>query len=653
MHNKSDKLKRKFKTHDLTQLNDVGSPLLCPNGKYLLYNLESAHTDLSCKIKQIILINLKNNQKKTIAIGTLQGWSPNGTEFAYESKKGELAIFQLETKRVRILTQINHSSHFINHLAEKNIIWSPDGKFLAYLHSEPQEPHKDEKDLRIINTLSYKTKGGMGRPSYNDNRLTHIYVIPAAEGEPILLTDGPFNEHSISWSPDSSEIAFISNRTENSDDNQFLNLWKVTLETKKVTRLTDDCGTAFQPKWSPDGQYIAYLATSKKISTNDSTAEDTHIRIISSTGGKPEYISKSLDRRIENIRWNRDSKRIHFTAGDKGCTTIYQIFIKSRKIETLIDKNACITEYNIHPNGVDFAYVMSCVDFPSEIFLTKNKRQNTVQISYENDELIRNTKLQTASSFWFPSFDETLVQGWLIKPVDFDTKTSYPLVLVIHGGPHNMFGNEFDLRMQLLSSAGYAVLYINPRGSHGYGQAFTNGNLLNWGGGDYKDLMLGVDFVLKQNKWIDKDRLGVTGQSYGGYMTNWIITQTNRFKAAVSDGGISNLVSFSGTSLYHSLMESEFNGRAFKNYALLWQWSPLRNISNVSTPTLILHGETDNEVPLSQADEMYVGLKKCNVETTYVQYIGEGHGWRPDLTPKNRQDINKRMIDWFNKYIPS
>ena len=163
--------------------------------------------------------------------------------------------------------------------------------------------------------------------------------------------------------------------------------------------------------------------------------------------------------------------------------------------------------------------------------------------------------------------------------------------------------------------------------------------------------MAGVDSVINKFNWIDKEKLGVTGQSYGGYMTNWIITQTNRFKAAVVDGGISNLISFSGTSLYHSLMESEFNGNVYDNFHLLWQWSPLRNVKNVTTPTLFLHGESDNEVPVSQAEEMYVALKKAGVKTTFIQYIGEGHGWRPDLRPKNRYDLYQRMINWFDQNV--
>jgi dipeptidyl aminopeptidase/acylaminoacyl peptidase len=214
-----------------------------------------------------------------------------------------------------------------------------------------------------------------------------------------------------------------------------------------------------------------------------------------------------------------------------------------------------------------------------------------------------------------------------------------------------MYGYEFDEKMQWLCAKGYGVVFFNPRGSHGYGQQFTNGNLLNWGGRDYEDIMNGMQYVLANYAWIDKHRLGVTGQSYGGFMTNWIITQTNLFKAAVSDGGISNLISFAGTSLYHCLIEAEFNGDTWNNYDLLWRWSPLKYVKNVTTPTLFLHGEKDNEVPVTQAEEMFSALKRLGVESEFVQYMNEGHGWRPDLLPANRIDLYGRMTDWFDNYL--
>jgi dipeptidyl aminopeptidase/acylaminoacyl peptidase len=396
---------------------------------------------------------------------------------------------------------------------------------------------------------------------------------------------------------------------------------------------------------------IAFLATTARITTNDSPSEDTHLYILPVGGGSPRCLTRSIDRRIENISWQSGGEYIYFTAGNEGKTSVYRVSVTTGIIETIIDREFHILEYSLSLAAKDIVYVSTDINHPAEIFLFKQEQNSIIQITGLNNELLVKCKMGDAESVWFKSFDGTDVQGWIMRPAVFDTAETYPLILVIHGGPHNMFGYEFEDRMQLLSAHGYAVLFINPRGSSGYGQAFSNGNVLNWGGGDYKDLMAGVDCIIDKFKWIDKEKIGVTGQSYGGYMTNWIITQTNRFKAAVVDGGISNLISFSGTSLYHSLMESEFNGSVYDNFHLLWQWSPLRNVKNVTTPTLLLHGELDNEVPKSQAEEMYVALKKAGVKTTLIHYIGEGHGWRPDLSPKNKYDLNSRIINWFDQHI--
>ena len=309
-----------------------------------------------------------------------------------------------------------------------------------------------------------------------------------------------------------------------------------------------------------------------------------------------------------------------------------------------------ILGYSLNDKGDELCFISHDPTHLTELFIYHINNKTTRQLT-DNNKVLADKSLQDAETFWSVSFDGKPVQGWIMKPAGFQATKSYPLVLVIHGGPHNMFGYDFEDRMQLLSSTGYGVLYVNPRGSSGYGQEFSNGTLLNWGGGDYQDLMAALDEAIKQNEWIDRDRLGVTGQSYGGFMTNWIITQTNRFKAAVADGSISNLVSFGGTSLYHSLMESEFNGSVYDNFGLLWEWSPLRNVKNVKTPTLFLHGALDNEVPVSQAEEMFVALKKLGIETQLVQYVNEGHGWRPDLTPGNRFDLLSRLLNWFDKHL--
>ncbi len=644
-----------FHIHDVFTIKNLSGVKLSPDGSKIVCVTTIPDFNKNTREDYITLISAKDKQFNILTEGTSPLWSPDGLQIAYQAcEKGKTGIwiYNLKDSTRRFVSYLYDSSYFINHLTEKNFSWSPDGRYIAFISTAPfSDSDNEEKEVMVINRLLYKTKGGCGRPFFADQQLTHIWIIPAEGGQPQIITPGNYNEHSISWSPDNLHIAFISNHTCDPDNNQKCDLWRVNIQTKEVTQLTDDLGTAFQPRWSPDGKYIAYLGTTGAISTNDSQSEDMHLYIISSNGGLPQCLTKSLDRRIENIHWHPHGDLIYFTAGNEGATPLYKVSVTAGNIEIVIGKKCQILDYSFSAEGESMAYLNTDITHPPEIFLKEASQQNFTQITNQNESVVNKCRLQNADEFWFKSFDGTPVQGWIMPPSVFDATKIHPLILVIHGGPHNMFGYNFEAPMQLLATHGYAVVFINPRGSSGYGQVFSNGNILNWGGGDFKDLMAGVDYIVDKYKWIDEKKLGVTGQSYGGYMTNWIITQTNRFKAAVVDGGISNLISFSGTSLYHSLIESEFNGNVYENFSLLWQWSPLRNVKNVTTPTLFLHGGKDNEVPVSQAEEMYIGLKKLGVTTSFVQYLGEGHGWRPDFKPKNRYDLYNRMLDWFHQYL--
>jgi dipeptidyl aminopeptidase/acylaminoacyl peptidase len=644
--------KRPFQLNDLSSLIGVSGVKLSSDGNQIVCVVSK--TDLmENDVKHFItLITISDKQQKFITQGSDPSWSPDRKKIAYMSDDGELWIYNLENDQKYFLTKIYESNYFFNHLALKNFEWSPDGKYIAYTSTLPSSKEEENKEVKVINRLLYKTKGGRGRSFFADNKLTHVWIVPVEGGEPQLITKGEYNEHSISWTGDSRYIVFVSNRTEDPDNNQLDDLWQVNIETKEVIRLTEKFGSIFQPAGSPDGKFIAFLGMTNKLAgTNDSPSEDTHIYLIPSGGGTPRIIAKPIDRRIENLAWDDTGKFIYFTYGDKGRTPLCRVSWETGSIEIILDGDMHVLEYSLGGKGKTIAYINTGISYPPEIFLFNREQKSDIKVTGLNYALLDICEMAKGETIWFKSFDDTDIQGWLMKPLGFNESEKYPLVLVIHGGPHNMFGFDFESRMQILASAGYGVLYINPRGSHGYGQAFSNGCVLNWGGVDYKDLMAGVDYVIDNYSWVDKEKLGVTGQSYGGYMSNWIISQTDRFKAAVVDGGISNLVSFAGTSLYHSLIEAEFNGLAYDNISLLWQWSPLRNVKNVVTPTLFLHGRIDNEVPVSQAEEMFIALKKLHVKTSFVQYLDEGHGWRPDLKPGNRKDLFGRIIGWMDEHL--
>ncbi len=655
MSNANNIQKRPLTIEDLKHIVTPSAASLCADGRYMVYVTTKAFLQENTYKDIITVVDVATKNELAVWEGSSPLWSPTENEIAYmaiHEKDEHIWIFSLHKKEHKPLVPVYESQYFMGHLSIKNFAWSPDGLMIAYVSADAAvAAFQQETNIKIIDRLLYKTKGGRSRPHMADNLLTHVWIVKVNDGAKELITDSVYNEHSISWSPDSSKIAFISNRSDDPDNNQLHDLWSIDLATKKITRHTNNIGTAYQPSWSPDGSCIAFLATTNLISTNDSPAEDTHAYLVAADGNVERCLTKTLDRRIEQISWHPEKATVYFTAGDKGTTAIYSVTVATGDIDTIMGEGCHILEYRFDKTGDHIVYTNTDTTHPAEVFVYNQTSDTTIQFTHLNDSFLQKVQLQNAETFWFKSFDDSDIQGWLIKPVMVEENQTYPLALVVHGGPHNMFGYEFEDRMQLLAAEAFGVLFLNPRGSSGYGQSFSYGCVQNWGGGDYKDLMAGVDVAIKQNNWIDADKLVVTGQSYGGYMTNWIITQTNRFKAAVSDGGISNLVSFAGTSLYHSLIESEFNGSAYENFALLWKCSPLQYVTNVTTPTLLLHGETDSEVPVSQAEEMYIALKKQGVKSRLVQYIGEGHGWRPDLLPRNRYDVLNRTIIWLKKYL--
>ncbi len=641
-----------FSIDDIAEIRAVNNVQIAADGKFVVCVITS--TVNHSPSDEIILIDTSSGVQRKIASGYSPRCSPDNTQIAYVGdNNGCSAIFlyDLQNDSSEWLVNVYESDYFIDHFANNNFCWSPDGKSIAYISAAPFDAGAESNPVREFTNLLYKTKGGRGRKEYSDGRHSHIWLVAVKEKNARPLFVSRYDEHSISWSPDGTKLCFISNTTGNPDINQWSDAFAVDVLTGEVNKMSHEKGSAFQPAWSPDGRYIAYLGIMSEISTNDSPAEDTQVYIVPTEGGPVKCLTRSLDRRIEQVSWDPSSQHIYFTAGDAGNTFLYRVSVLSEEIEIINDHQGKITEYSVSGNGKKIAYIHTDTIYLADVFIYNADDHTSIQLTRTSEELLDKCMLQTAENFWYKSFDDTTVQGWIMKPVHFSERMQYPLILVIHGGPHNMYGFEFDDLMQLLSANGYGVLFINSRGSSGYGQQFSNGCMRAWGEGDYEDLMQGLDVAIKHNGWIDASRLGVTGQSYGGYMTNRIITKTKRFNAAVADGSISNLISFSGTSLYHSLMESEYQVSVYDNYDALWKCSPLKDVKNVSTPVLFLHGETDNEVPFSQAEEMYIAVKKLGVETALVQYTGEGHGWRPGLMPESRKDLLQRMLNWFGKYV--
>jgi dipeptidyl aminopeptidase/acylaminoacyl peptidase len=560
---------------------------------------------------------------------------------------------------------VEDTNFFITYAGEP-FAWSPDSKRIAYISATEERvdsrESSDAPDPRVIDRLQYKS-----RTSFSDNRRTHVWITTVDRPEPRQLTSGKFYDHALSFSPRGNEIVFLSNREADPDANNNSDIFAVDL-SGQVRQITETRGCEYEPVWSPDGESIAYTATRRDVTTIDSIAEDTHVWVMNASGSNRRELNAGQDRRARNPRW-LDNRNVLFLAGDHGQTLLYRAAVDGARTRLALEgpyfavpgvpesypKRSLdpfqVSGYSIRSGTIPvIALTLSDPTHPAEVWLAgvpmlPTARAPFARLTSHNSSF---TRLVRAEELKLKSFDGTPIQGWLIKPASLREDRKYPLILSIHGGPHGMYGWSFNPTFQVYAARGYAVLYLNPRGSSGYGQRFSDGTFNEWGGGDYRDLMAGVDEAVRKYSWIDEDRMGVTGGSYGGFMANWIVTQTPRFKAAVAVASLSNLVSFYSTSLYQDLIHAEFGGFPWDNYDALWQWSPLRYVKQVQTPTMFIHGEQDNDVHITQAEEMYMALKRRGVETVLVRYPREGHGLRE---PKHRVDALERMLVWFDRYL--
>lgn len=637
--------RRPFRLADLSSLQAVADPQISPDGRTVAYVRSQADYATDAEMSEIVLVAVAGGRPTERFAGSSPRWAPDGKSIAFMGRRDAISglfVHDLARGTERWLVSPPQTDHWLGR-SPKNWAWSPDGSMIAYVAADGPASITSEGP-KVFSRIMYKTRTG-----FSDNRKTHVYVIAAAGGAPRCLTCGRYDEHSIAWSPDSRRVAFVSDRSADPDNTYENDIYTVDVTTGALTHVTKSPSAEFSPRFSPDGRWISFEGWVRSHNTKDSPAEDQHLFLVEASGsGQPRQVGRRVDRRLNESTWHPGGKYVYFSAADRGGNVIYRVSPSDDVIDTVIAGRFQARGFSLDATGATMAYLRSDDVHPAEVFVSGVDGRNARQLTDHNGALLAALSLQGMEEFSFDSFDGSRVQGWVMKPVGAAPARRYPTILVIHGGPHGMFGVTWTPQQQYIASRGYGVVLINPRGSQGYGQAFSDGSVLNWGGGDYKDLMAGLDAAIAANPWIDTTRLGVTGISYGGYMTNWVITQTRRFRAAVASASLSNLISFYGTSLYTDLIESEFNMMPWDNYPLLWQWSPLAHVAGTTTPALFIHGEVDNDVPITQAEEMYTAMRKLGVDATLARYPGEGHGFR---RPTFIADSDRRMMDWFDKYL--
>lgn len=659
---------------DIVKVSNVSDAQISPNGQWVVYTVSSVDEDKNVSTLWLARAGVTSPRPLLPSGWTASNarWSPDGNSIAFLSVHDEqdgLWVVKLDKPEPRFIAPITTTNFFITYAGE-SLSWSPDSRRIAYISAKAEAT--ETTDPRVIDRIQYKS-----RTSLSDNRRTHVWVVEVDRPLPQQLTSGLFYDHAVAFSPKGDEILFLSNHEPDPDANNNSDIFAVDLGGQ-TRQLTQSRGCEYDPVWSPDGKSIAYAATTRETTTIDSIAEDTHLFVIPAAGGGGKELATDQDRRVRDPQWSPDGRSIIYLANDRGFTTLFKtgsddghvsrfsLFPLDGELAGAFDPQESsserfqITSFSFSNRAqtftrgssteVAYPFVMTMGNAlrPSEVWLGAGNLVPLRRVSAHNEGLVRSVRLIVPEEINFPSFDGTQIQGWLMRPPGCSSDRKCPLILSIHGGPHGMYGWSFNATFQVYAARSYGVLYLNPRGSNGYGQKFSDGTINEWGGGDYRDLMAGVDEALRRNNWIDANRLVVTGGSYGGFMTNWIITQTPRFRAAVAVASLSNLVSFYSTSLYQDLIHAEFGGFPWDNFDVLWQWSPLRFVRQVQTPTLFIHGENDNDVHITQAEEMYMALKRRGVDTVLVRYPREGHGLRE---PKHRVDALERTLAWFDRYV--
>jgi dipeptidyl aminopeptidase/acylaminoacyl peptidase len=561
----------------------------------------------------------------------------------------------------KFLAEVDGTNHPQPSMGER-FTWSPDSKSIAFVSATPGPETEDATgDPIVITRYLYKPTAREGLTRFNDNKRLHIYVVNVDGSGLRQLTDGTYYEHSLDWSPSGEEILFISNREP--DPDRFFNydVFAIKVLEGSVRRITATENIEYQPLWSPDGKTIAYLGTRRGLTSSETTMEDTHVWLMDADGSNRRELGAVVDNRQRSHGWSPDGSAVYCTVQERGSQKLYRMPVSGAQPEpvgipsstgtVVTEMGGRGTSWSIGKGDLIALSTSSRKDM-AQLYLLEKGKNEPKQLTDLNRELLSSREIAEVESVVFYSFDGMEVEAFLTHPLGRTSDSKHPLIAVIKGGPHGQNGPHFDYRTQVYASRGWASLMVNYRGSTGYGQAFSDAIFGDQDGGEAKDVMYAVDAAVRRNKGIDPERLGLQGGSYGGQLSMWIITQTDRFKAAIPMYGICNLLSFNYMAYYHDYLAVEFGGFPHEGNLMdvLWERSALKHVANVKTPTMLVHGENDNDVPIAESEQYYIALKDVGVETIMVRYPREGHGIREI---GHQIDLIERSIAWYEKHFPT
>lgn len=643
---------------DFISLGRVTDPQVSPDGKTVAF-VVTYHNKVENKTNSnVYLTRLAGGavRQLTNARGANNSprWLPDGKSLVFiSSRDGESQIWMVAAEG----GEANKISNLSTGASDPQV--SPDGKWIAFSSSvypdcpnddcnkkRMEEVEKSKVTAKIFDKLPYRVWN-----SWKDGLRSHLFVIPVAGGVAADITPGDFDSPPIdlggnlpcSWSPDGKEIAFERNADPVVAISTNNDIYLVPAAGGEARKITENRGNDCQPVYSPDGKYLVYL----QMRRAGFEADQKQLILYDRSSGVRSNLTDRFDYSLNEVIWSPDSKSIYFNTDDKGNESIFRLNVASKKIDVVLN-SGYNHEIRILPDGRSLVFARESINQPVELYQVNVDGSSLKKLTSVNDAKLVNLEMNPKEDFWYEGAGGTRVHGFLVKPPSFDATKKYPMVLLIHGGPQGQWGDQFHYRWnaEMFASRGYVAVLINPHGSTGYGQAFTDEISKDWGGMPYEDLMLGVDAVLKANPFIDSRRVAAAGASYGGYMINWIAGHTDRFRCLVSHDGVFNPKSMYGSTEELWFPEWELGGTPYKNPELYEKWSPLAYAQNFKTPMLVVHSQMDFRLDVSEGFQLFTALQRQGVKSRMLYFPDEGHFVSK---PANAELWWKTVLDWIDE----
>lgn len=646
--------KRRLTVDDYFSIRDVTDPQISPDGKWVAYTVTTKELSDDKNVDRVWMVPTAGGDAIPMTVEEYSSshprWSPDGKFLAFLSERSD------GKKQIWILNREGGEAQELTSTMQDvdDFVWSPESDRIALVlqDASPDEiaasklpdpaQYKAKPRPWVIDRLHFKED----EIGYLGHRRKHIYVFRLSDHSMTQITSGDYDDEEPAWSPDGKSIAFQSNRTAQPDLNFNTDIWVVAADNtdkgKSLVQVTTNPGADGSPAWSPDGKWIAFTS---QLDPKLFQYATIHIAVAPSSGGEAKVLTKALDRNSSVPRFSSDGKWIYFIADDDGTQNVLRVPAQGGEIDRPIGGRLMVDSYSLGADG-SVAAQIGVPDRPDEIYLEPGSGGELKRLTKTNDALMSQLELGEVEYVHFQSKDGTTVAGYLTKPADYKAGQKYPTLLIPHGGPVWAHYAEFKFQSQMLAAQGYAVLNPNPRGSSGYGEDYCKAIFADWGNKDFQDDMAMVDYAVAQGI-ADPDKLGVGGHSYGAISTNFIIVQTTRFKAAISNAGEFLYITNWGHDLYSREWEIEL-GLPWEHRDNWERISPFNKVTNVKTPTLVMGGDVDWNVPLINGEQMYQSLRRLGIPTMLVVYPGEYHEFK---RPTFIRDRDERWIYWFNHYV--